>query len=367
MGVVRKRRAGFGAGTVVHGGDDHRRAFHLGVLLDRQRRQRAPAQQHDQQVDHDRDDRMPDEVIRDRGARTLGHFTFSSSAGRGIRDGDQHPFTQLERSRGGHPFSRAQAAQHQHRIAHHLAGLHRAEVRARLALVIRGEHEHVIAVGPLAERAHRDGHSRGGGADRSRTRTDAPGAKAWRGSDTRARTVAFRVIDSPASIAAMRAVTGVADSEGATWSESPTRNPAAIPWATVKSMLADPPDALERGELGAFGQVLSRWTSERPIRARNPARRVLRAMMARIRAISASATSRSARARSTSSAETAWWGEQVLQPLEAGAGEGERASRAWSSARSTDTSSAIRIAPGSTIRPGVRASAARYPPPRSGA
>ena len=52
-----------GAGAEVDRRDDDRRALDLGILLHRQRRERAPPHQHDDEVDDDREDRMLDEDV----------------------------------------------------------------------------------------------------------------------------------------------------------------------------------------------------------------------------------------------------------------------------------------------------------------
>ena len=93
-------------------------------------------------------------------------------------------------------------------------------------------------------------------------------------------------------------------------------------------------------------------TSAIPTRARKGARIVFREMIARVRAICASATSRSARVRSSSVAGTMpCWRRLSARPRFASA-SCAWASSARSSASSTETSSATSNVPASTTSPG---------------
>ena len=63
MGAVKKPADGLGARPGVDGGDGDRRTFELRVLLDRELVQGPPADQHDHQVDDDRQHRVLDEDV----------------------------------------------------------------------------------------------------------------------------------------------------------------------------------------------------------------------------------------------------------------------------------------------------------------
>jgi hypothetical protein len=69
---------GLGAGPRVGGGDDDRGALQVGVLLHRQRRQGAQADEHDDQVDHHGEHRVPDEEIGD---GTHGRYLLALAVG----------------------------------------------------------------------------------------------------------------------------------------------------------------------------------------------------------------------------------------------------------------------------------------------
>src|SRR5688500_59414 len=70
-----------------------------------------------------------------------------------VGDRDQGGLAQLERARGGDPLARLDPVVEQDFLAQHRAALDRADVRPRLAGRVGLDHEDVIALRPLAERA----------------------------------------------------------------------------------------------------------------------------------------------------------------------------------------------------------------------
>jgi hypothetical protein len=91
-----------------------------------------------------------------------------------------------------------------------------------------------------------------------------------------------------------------------------------------------------------------------PMRARNGARMVFLSMTARVRAICAAATSRWARAVSSSISEAAFRSIMRCMRWSCVSASWRCASCACSSACSTETSRPTRTVPASTIWPGVR-------------
>ena len=96
------------------------------------------------------------------------------------------------------------------------------------------------------------------------------------------------------------------DAECVNYLRATGRSDDATSWETVKSTLAAASTPWRVVSSVPSFRYWPAWRSARPTRARNGARIVLRAMIARVRAICAVATSRAARACSTSSSEAAW-------------------------------------------------------------
>src|SRR6266540_2247841 len=184
------------------------------------------------------------------------------------------------------------------------------------------------------------------------TRTEAPGAGAWLG--IRARTSALRVAGSiRASTATIRAVSGRGSSAAYTATGSPGCSSAATAWATVKSTLAAASTPCSVVSSVPSFRYCPGCTSEIPTRAWNGARIVFFAMMARVRASCASATSRAARAWSTSSWDVACSVFRRSSRARVVCARSAWACCAASSASSTETSRATSIVPASTTRPGA--------------
>src|SRR5213594_2902617 len=166
---------GLGAGAVVDRGDHHGRALDLRVLLHRQRRQRAPTHEQDHEVDDHRQHWILDEDVGQRARAALpvasSRFRFSvhwspGPARAGVaRDRDAHRIAQLERPRSGHPLSGGEPREDHDLVAEHRAARNLPRVRTGLAVLVRRDHEHLVAARSLAQRAHGDGNGRARRAD----------------------------------------------------------------------------------------------------------------------------------------------------------------------------------------------------------
>src|SRR5690606_6888149 len=199
-----------GARAGIDGGDDDRGALDLRVLLDRQRAGGSPADEHDHQVDHHREDGVFDEDIRDgaHGQRALearaDWLTIATSAAsRSLKDPDA-----ATRSPGDRPAST--------RTSLPAAGPV-LTVRPCVRLEPSGPDSTTNAWSPAGPRGRALAGMATGPLDRAcatRTRTEAPGARRICGESTRARTAAFRFAGSiRASSATIRAGTDCADGD----------------------------------------------------------------------------------------------------------------------------------------------------------
>src|SRR5690606_13050109 len=266
-----------GARAGIDGGDDDRGALDLRVLLDRQRAGGSPADEHDHQVDHHREDGAFDEDIRDgaHGQRALearaDWLTIATSAAsRSLKDPDA-----ATRSPGDRPAST--------RTSLPAAGPV-LTVRACARVEPSGPDSITNTWSPAGPRRSALAGMATASLDgpcATRTRTEAPGARRTCGESTRARTVAFRVAGSiRASKATIRAGTGCAYGDRSSSTRSPELSSAATCWATSKSTCA----AVSTPWIVVRTVPASRncpgWTSASPTRARNGARIVLRSMMA---------------------------------------------------------------------------------------
>src|SRR5687768_7381176 len=86
--------------------------------------------------------------------RSLRSFRAGRLLGR-VGDRDQRGFAQLEGARGGDLLAGLDPAVDQDFLAQHRTALHGAHVRPRLAGRVGLDHEDVVALRPLAERADR--------------------------------------------------------------------------------------------------------------------------------------------------------------------------------------------------------------------
>ena len=170
-------------------------------------------------------------------ARVHGDRRLRSWPRRALSDRDQRGVAQLERARSrdllacGQPASISTSSPS---IAPIWTG---RSVRARLALLVRRDHEHVIALRSLAQRARRNG-------DRVARRADRH-ADAHRSARARARCRAFDLRARPWRCAwsdrrARRSRRSSRESGVASWRRrrrrcSPSRRPAATCCATAKS------------------------------------------------------------------------------------------------------------------------------------
>ena len=170
-----KAAHGLRARAVVDRRDEDRRALDLRILLDRQSRQRPPADEHDDQIDDHREHRVPDENVGERAHVTVlvacviwrsfpvrsrpasvACAIATSTVSRSLNDPDAatcSPAASPARISTSSPS---------------IAPLcDPARLRAGLAVLVRRDHENVIAFRPLAQRAHGNGDRRLRGADRN--------------------------------------------------------------------------------------------------------------------------------------------------------------------------------------------------------
>src|SRR5687768_14218729 len=70
-------------------------------------------------------------------------------------DRDEYRIAKLERAGRRHLLTECEPAEDHDLVAEHGAARHLPQLRAQLALLVRGEHEDVVAARSLAQRAHR--------------------------------------------------------------------------------------------------------------------------------------------------------------------------------------------------------------------
>ena len=267
---------------------------------------------------------MPDEDVGEGCACHFAPVLDGAAGGIARRALTSTALAQLERARGGDLLAGGlRPSYDQDRVARRprRSCTGRSCARSFPSLSV-GEHEDVVAARPLSERAHRHGDRlarrarRHLHADRGAGRGDPAGARRsarGHGVPRRAGRPARR---SPRSGRGSARRVVLAD-------DARPRRPRAVPrrraGRTVKSTLAA---SATPWSVVSWVPSFRYWpgcTSAMPTRARNGARMVFRAMIALVRAIWAWATSRAARAWSTSSWATALL---LAQRLHAG--------RAWS-------------------------------------
>src|SRR6187549_2532669 len=76
----------------------------------------------------------------------------------GFGDGNEHRVAQLERAGGGDAFAGGEAVDDHDLVAEHGTGRYEAKLGARLPILGGGDDEHVVAAGPLSQRAHGNDH-----------------------------------------------------------------------------------------------------------------------------------------------------------------------------------------------------------------